>query len=385
MNKHLTQGEIERYGSRDLSAAEAAKIIVHLAECPQCMEEYRVMFPDSTSIDQKFSLFFEQVDEREPFHLEFEEHFRRYVDNEIDDIDKEIVEGHITSCSYCAGMLRDLQEFSERLSLRSALETRSEPGFFARLYSAAIHRRFVLAFAILVMISAGAVAWYLLSNLGTREIATVSEPEITNTGRDGLAQNDSVDNSRVVVEAPREPEAKISIVPLKLPKFISSLRLEAPGTLRGENTAMPISVTSANGIAVRGAPRLSWRTVPGINAYDVSIFNENDDRIGGAEDLNAASWTPRNLVKGKIYKWQVTADKPEAEAVSYIGKGSFYLISSKEEARIDAASDPIEKGRALAEAGMFREASAEFQKIRESDPRSKIARAYLRQLESEVP
>lgn len=339
------------------------------------------MFPEAIIIESKISLSADPELDVEPFHLEFDEHLRKYVDGEIDELDKEIVEGHVRTCSYCAGMLRDLQEFRERLSIRPPLETVSKRGFFQRLYAAATYRRIGLVFSFLLIFGTGAAIWYLFSSVRDRQLA-ISDVAVTGTGEEeSLNSGVSIPEEppEISIQRPRGDEP--TAIPLKLPAFLGSLRLDPPGVLRGNARIIPIVVTSANGVAVRDSPRLSWKAVKGVDSYEVTLLDADDLRLDGKDGLGGTSWTFPKLTKGRIYKWQVVAERagPEGETI-HIGQGRFYIISPSEEARIDAARDPIERGQALAEAGLVREAADEFRRIRSSDPRFKVARAHMRQL-----
>jgi hypothetical protein len=339
------------------------------------------MFPEVIEIERRAGILpFEDYIE-DAFHLDYDEHLESYVDGEIDELDREIVEGHIRSCPYCAGMLRDLQEFRERLAIRHPEASESKPGFLQRL-AAATYRPSALAVSILITVGTGATAWYFYSNYLSPAVV-ISDVAMPPRGEQNSSDLDSsIPEEPPEVAALPRPVAKPEIIPLRLPTFLASLTLDPPGNLRGDGKMKLINVTSANGVAVRGAPKLSWQAVPGIDSYEISIFDANDTQIGGIDAVSGTSWSVPNLAKGRIYKWQVSASKSglETDVTRYIGQGSFYLISSPEEARIDRARDAIEKGRALAEAGLIREAAIEFRRIKTSDPNSKIARAYLRQL-----
>jgi hypothetical protein len=383
MTEHLEKSELKLYGLRELRAPQAALVVAHLAECEQCMKEYRAMFTETTIVDRGFPLAFEDEIDGEPFHLDFDEHLKPYVDRVIDDLDKEIVEGHIQGCSYCAEMLRDLQEFSERISGPPLQVTKPKPGLLEILYSAATFRRWIVAFSLLIILGTGAAFWYFSTTFANREIATVdppSQPAVELAATDAGTSN-TQDTAELA--APPNSAAESKFVPIRLPAFLGSLRSDPPGALRGEGKLAAITVTSANGVAVRSTPRLNWKAIPGIGSYDVSIYDADDNLAGERKAVTGSSWSFPNLAKGKIYKWQVTANSAAGSAdVSYRGQGSFYLISSAEEARIEAARDAIEKGRALAEAGLVREAAAEFRRVKPGDPRSKAAQAYLNQLGS---
>lgn len=355
--------------------------VLHLSRCADCMEVYQNMYPEI--IDMKYGLGFapESGDIEEPFHLEYADYIEPYVLDRISDVDREIVDTHIMACSDCAGMIRDLQEFQERLSARQLPESSANPGLFQRLYAAATHRRVALAFTLIVFIGIGSTSWYFYSKYEqTASISTDVTPSIDpNRNIANLNLSDPGETTEILKqELPPAP----AIIPLQIPKFIGSLRLDPPGELRGDSGMIPIIVTSANGVAVRGQPRLSWRPVQEVDKYDISIFDTDDTLVGGKQAIIGNAWTTRGLRKGKSYKWQVTAKTRESEAdqKNYIGQGVFHVISSADEMRIDRARGPIEKGRALAEAGLTKEAAIEFRRIPSSDIRFEAARAYLRQL-----
>lgn len=381
MKDHLNQNELQRYHDRRLERGRMSAVILHLARCPECMGVFRNMFPEVIEIERRAGVLPSADCIEDAFHLDYDEHLESYVDGEIDEMDREIVEGHIRSCSYCAGMLRDLQEFRVGLTIRHPEASESKPGFLQRL-AAATYRPSALAFSFLIIACAGATTWYFYSNHWIPEVG-IMDVAVPTTGEQYASNPDfSIAEKPPEVVAQPPSVAEPEFIPLRLPPFLGSLKLDPPGTLRGDGKMKLINVTSANGVAVRGAPRLSWQAVPGIDSYEISIFDANDTQIGGIEAVSGTSWTFPNLAKGRIYKWQVAANKRdlETDVTRYIGQGSFYLISASEEARIDRARDPIDKGRALAEAGLIREASIEFRRVKASDPSSKIAGAYLRQL-----
>ncbi len=380
---HIGKERLERFRDRRLERAEIAPVVLHLSRCRDCMEEYRTMFPEVVETVHNRAFIPEAEVSETEFHLSYAEHLEPYIEGTISEIDREIVEGHIRTCGHCAGMLRDLQEFQETLSIRHPHGTPVKRSFLERLYAAASFRPMALAFSVIFILGASAILiWYQSSYLNQPEIAKtdVAVPEPLRSS----ANNPEAPSTEPLVTAQTPPQAitETEITPLKVPRFLAGLKLTPPGPLRGSST-QAIVVTSGNGIAVRGFARLSWRPVEGINSYEISIFDANDERISGADAVIGTTWLSRGLTKGKIYRWQVSADPAEKSSDDHdrhIGQGSFYLISSAEEARIDAARDPISRGRAMAEAGMINEAVTEFRRAVRTDFQPTVAKAYLRQL-----
>ena len=184
------------------------------------------------------------------------------------------------------------------------------------------------------------------------------------------------------VESPKEVE----LANLVLPKFLGDLRIKEPGKLRGGNdsTMQKIVVISPNGSVIRDStPVLRWQNVPNIQEFEVSVFDNDFNMVAKIDAVSGNSWRVANLPKGKIYQWQVLAKSVAADGktTNFIGQSKFYIVSERDENRINQAKDELEKGRAFAEAGLLPEAAGEFRKYLRKNPNSETARKFLRQVE----
>ena len=98
MTEHLSQTQLEGYRGRTLYPNELLAVDGHLASCDACHERLNSILPEAGKLPMGHS--FEAGEEA--FHLDYEQHLEPYVDGKANDIDREIVESHVASCSNCA-------------------------------------------------------------------------------------------------------------------------------------------------------------------------------------------------------------------------------------------------------------------------------------------
>jgi hypothetical protein len=116
---HLSEEHLVRYRQKLLSPAELLEVDRHLALCSVCRAQLQATGPPPQ--------FWSDWQEWPPLgadHLSYEQ-LEAYVDNQIDDIDREVVEGHATVCSSCARELRELQTFATGLKAPASPPQRS--------------------------------------------------------------------------------------------------------------------------------------------------------------------------------------------------------------------------------------------------------------------
>ena len=106
---HLSEERLVRYRQKLLSPAELLAVDQHLALCFVCRAQLQATGPPPQ--------FWSDWQEWPPLgadHLSYEQ-LEAYVDNQMDEIDREIVESHATVCSSCARELRELRAFATGL------------------------------------------------------------------------------------------------------------------------------------------------------------------------------------------------------------------------------------------------------------------------------
>jgi hypothetical protein len=126
---HLSEDHLVRYRQKLLSPAELLEVDQHLALCSVCRAQLQATGPPP-----QFWSDWQEWHTPGSEHLSYEQ-LEAYVDNHIDEIEREIVEGHAAGCSSCARELRELQAFATGLKAPAPLLQRSWWGALAAVLS----------------------------------------------------------------------------------------------------------------------------------------------------------------------------------------------------------------------------------------------------------
>lgn len=359
------------------------------------------MFPNIVERKEAFLLEDLADETLRDFHLNYDEHLKPYIYETIDAVEREIVESHVEICADCREDLRDLLQFHEELERENEIRSLSKRGFWTQVsdWFSSPNRKVVwLAFASIFVLFGAFLVWFFLSR-STNEIVQ------NQTNTNDLPINQTIENlsfeknlqlnqnsetpknnqSNSVIKEKDSPEKEIELANLVLPKFLDELRIIEDEKVRGNNDSptQKIAVITPNGTVIRSSsPVLSWKQVPNVENFEVSIYDDDFNRIAKNENLKGNSWRVPNLPKGKIYQWQVSAKSFLADDKTqyFLGKGKFYIVSQADENKINQAKNSLERGRAFAEAGLLREAAEEFRKYLKENPNSENAKKFLRQL-----
>jgi hypothetical protein len=111
MSEHLTARAVERYSRRALLPPELIETDEHLASCAACRQLLSEKEGTGVAINHlRAGLHAEAVAELEhPSHV----HLAAYADGQLDEVERELIDGHLHLCSECAEVMHDLQGFLE--------------------------------------------------------------------------------------------------------------------------------------------------------------------------------------------------------------------------------------------------------------------------------
>lgn len=400
MSEHLNEIELKNYGESELSPREFLRVQAHFETCEDCTRRLDEMFPNI--VEREEALLLEDLADEtlRDFHLNYDEHLKPYIYETIDAVEREIVESHVEICSDCREDLRDLLQFHEELEREKEIRELSKPRFWSQVsewFSAPNRKAVWLAFASIFVLGGAFLVWFFVSPT-TNEIVQnptntndfpinqtapniIQTPNVNQTVPKMNSTNSVENKNQNTNELPKE----IEMAALVLPNFLNELRLNENDTLRGNNDlpTQKIVVIAPNGNVIRtSTPVLSWKNIPNIENYEVSIFDNDFNKIAETENLKGNSWRVPNLTKGKIYQWEVSAKSISADGKTqnYLGQGKFYIVSQTDENKINQARNSLERGKAFAEAGLLREAENEFRQFLKQNPNSENTKNFLRQI-----
>ncbi len=405
-DEHINENEFKKYSERGLLPSEFLRFQTHLETCEKCQRRLDEMFPSITQREEVLLIDDLREVKADEFHLNYEEHLKPFVYETIDAIDKEIVESHVEICQACREDLRDLLNFHQELGREKEILELSKANWWTHLtawFSYPNHKALWLTLASIMFIGSIGLIWFFVTqptkeivqnqantnNLPINQDVQTTPIENINQTVNNLNQNSATPKSNSAntknqnAAAPKEEPEMAKLV---LPKFLNNLRLNENDKVRGESDvpSQKIVVISPTGKVIRdSAPLLSWQNLPNIQSYEVTVFDENDNRLAKIEAIKGNSWRVSNLPKGKIYQWQVLGKSvaTNGKTTNFIGQGKFYIVSERDENRINQAKDSLERGKALAEAGLLTEAKIEFDKYLRQNPDSKIAKMWRNQVE----
>jgi hypothetical protein len=109
MSEHLTAQSVKRYGQRVLSPRELIETDAHLASCARC----RQLVSETEATDRTLEYLRAELHAQEATELEHPSpaQLAAYGDRQLDEVDREIIDGHLLICADCAEALSDLKDF----------------------------------------------------------------------------------------------------------------------------------------------------------------------------------------------------------------------------------------------------------------------------------
>lgn len=264
----------------------------------------------------------------------------------LDGADREWIESHLLVCARCAEDVADIRDVRRQLA-GSTRTTRSA--------------RWVAYGAIAAGLALMAWAGGLLR----------TSPQAPDTT---MAEARAVDTVPRVDAQPTEDEqavaAALSTGRVPLPPFHDIVHGQV-GTLLGDPTGgAPLTPSTPIATAITSArPQFTWTAGVNVTTYEVAVFDDRFTEVAGSGPLTTLSWTPdRDLPRGRVLAWQITATGPAGSTVSPAPpqpEARFVVLSMADvavanDARERLAEEPLALALTLARLGLYREADAAF-------------------------
>lgn len=432
LNKHISNEIFERYGARKATPAETIAVQIHITVCETCRVKLaRLVSPEKAFAAVHGNFAFDDLADA-PEHVPYEQ-LEFFVDNKLDEVDREIAESHLAVCGECTKDLADLQMYRQiaAASLTENKTVESEKrSFWKRIFAFDSIGSFAPVAAILLVAVLFGL-WFLLRGNRMGEIAQ------TNNQNSSLSNINPVSNSLALNPSPEVlPSPEI----LPLPTAITptnetiyalndgQLTVDENGNINGLENLSPsaqnlikqslqtgkISVTAnslgggggvlmSNGNADNGVPFalltpvgkiirenqpvLRWKPLKDAASYSVAIVDDKFRVVEQSGKLTATSWKPtKNLPRGANYSWQITATLADGtETVSPSSpapQARFRVIEQNLFDEINRLENSGKRshlalGVLYAKAGLKQEARIEFEKLVRENPNSKVARQLL--------
>lgn len=444
MSNHLTLQVIKRHSEQTLSPSEVVAVDDHLTICDDCYARFQevTQLPDRfTTMDINLSAELSQ----ELHQMVSDEQIVAYISNELNEIDREIVESHLEFCSSCANEVRELQEFKKTVDEHSIQKERAfvrqptlSTKFFAmfRLLSPQWNPPYIVGMAAIVGVFLLTGVLLYRAGMFDRQVPLAQRVNVNGIpfGQANLPSNTSNKQKNIQKESTKnrnsgtnldgpakgnkQPgfDAPDSIIALKglSPATQQAVRtalatkeikkpdelVELSGAINGLRGGSPADdpqfnlISPASTVIQSDSPTFRWHTLNGATGYVVSVFNTKTNQVIKSERLSETKWTVSSpLQRGVIYSWQVTAlrddenivsPKPPAPEVQFKVLEKEKVIGLARELKRSANSHLI-SGVLYAQYGLVDEAEREFQALVKANPRSRIAVKLLRSVQSWRP
>ncbi len=436
MSQHLLQQDIESYLKKTMPPAELLIVDDHLVECDLCFRKIAVSKSAPSATMSLQNAFLQNVEDD---HLTYSQ-LASYVDNETDEIGREIVEVHKKVCRQCALQLDELIQLRKSLESETGKTLAAPSGkfslfeFWNQLRAYSFLKFAVPAFALVLL---GIFVWtfWISTKIPRTEIAEVTEPasnktieSVSETNPTTNFGNENVSSATANKAISNLAQPKNLIVlndgnsRLELDENGNLIGLDAPqyeGKIKSALTAQTVEISpdikklkSASGVLMGNAepgvkfalsnpigkiiqtdrPQFRWESLKDAESYTVSIYDEKFNKIATSEPLRKSVWTINApLKRGQIYQWQVTAVLKNGEEINSPARpapdAKFKVLDAVkakeiEQAKKRYAGSHLLLGIVYANAGLLDEATSEFQMLLKKNPKSEPAQKLLRQVQS---
>jgi len=421
--EHLSQKQVEDYSRHNLPATELLAVSDHLDECDLCRQRVEAGLNGDSAF---FGLHDEAFGENglSAAHLTSEQ-TGEYVDKNLSGEALQVVTDHLGNCEQCALAVEDLRAF--RNEIAPSLDREYRPLEVPASTGSSWRERFVSLFrvspvpafsgaalAVMLLVFIAWVVWRMPRG-EKQEVVVVPSPSLQPTP----APVPSVQPEPVAVVAQLNDGAGVVSVDQQgklsgaenlpagyqdlLKKALTGQRIEKSSQLQGltrppsalmgsSDPARKFSVIEPGGnVLLSDRPTFRWSKMEGATGYVVEVYDDQFKLVSSSPQVTDLRWTAAQaLPRGRVYSWQVKATKDGQETTSPrppAPQAKFRVLDQakvNELARAKRAygSSHLTLGLLYAEAGLVREAEAEFRLLRRANPDSEIARNLLRQIQA---
>jgi hypothetical protein len=281
---HLTGEAIEHYRAGRSSVAEALAAQDHVVACAECRARLEAAVEaDAAVLSLRRRL--TQAAAPEPteaeFHLPYEQ-LALYVDDKLDEVEREIADSHLSFCGDCAADLADLRHYGE-LAAGAVLTELKPPGVDAPVARSAWQRFVALlgSFKSPLTATVAAAALVLLALSGTWLAM-----------RDDGASKDRGELARVKPEMSPTPAPDIASsrdnLPSPSPSSTATISASSDDNSNRAATATPLSTAppSPSGVVSPGRTNAPPATqLVALNDGGTRVALDGRGRLDGLEEL----------------------------------------------------------------------------------------------------
>jgi hypothetical protein len=299
MSKHLTAQAAELYQQQRLAAEELLETDAHLSACAACREQLKAREGTRGALEELRADLKLQAQE-EPAHPGYAQ-FTAYAANELDEVDREIMDSHLEFCAQCTEVMQDLRAFvavpqPAAVVARERVESISWQERLAALWNSRMEWmswQFAgAAAAILLLAGITAAVWFSLRSASNRvELARVTP-------------------SPVMAETPR-PSATIAAAPTPA----------APETVASPN----VNTNAAPVFPQKGEVPVSNSASKPVDSATVALKDGRSvitvDASGNVSGLDTLSEAERQAVSKAV-----TSEKVEAPSTLATIAGSLAVL-----------------------------------------------------------
>jgi anti-sigma factor RsiW len=382
--RHLSPEEMTAYQRRRLAPGDLLRVDDHLARCETC----RGRLGGAERLGRAVGAIRADLESAvEPFEHPALEPIAAYVDGDLEEVERELIESHLAVCSSCA---------EDVAGLRAMRDPVTGPAPEARLKRS----RGWLGYGVVAAVAAGLAGFVVWTGIqpapapgdepGRAERAAVEPPPAGPAAPPTLTLNDG--GSTVTLSA----DGRVRGLPpladedaegirlaleegrVRLPALIGDLR-GVSGTLMSgasEAPAFRLIRPLATGVET-DRPAFEWTPLQHSTAYVVAVFDLAFNKVAESQPLAASVWQPpAPLARGRTYVWQVRALRGDEAIVAPAPpapEARFRVLSQVEADRLADLRGRygdfhLVRGILLAQAGSLDEAERELASLVEANP-----------------
>ena len=412
MTEHPTKQELDEYSRRVLRSDAFLSVHRHVTACPRCATQCNSPEELARDLDDLHAALLSAPDDA-PYHLSANE-VAAYVRGTLDEIDLEIAESHLGTCSACLSEVQRHKTEVESIvpvakeSISLPPRNRWRPWRVAAVVSVGV-------IVILLMV------WMLRNKAGppgqqanlnssqsspTASIQASPTPNqvLPDNAEFALVLNDgnakvTIDKQGTLAGLERLPSrvqqqirAALQTGKLEQSPALAQLASQSSVLLSRSGNGLPFGLISPLGQVVNTAqPTFRWRPLAGAQSYTVTVTDADLNVVATSPPLNTTEWRITNSLKdGGIYSWQVTALKDGLRITSPVlpaPQAKFKVLdrSTSETLQQVQRAYPdshLTLGVLYAEAGLLDEAEQELRMLVRDNPDARIAIKLLQNVKA---